>query len=1210
MSRPYFKRRIHELEAIFGEAGSDREELIALRGELGHRKTPRARALLRKVTSALEDTAQRSDPKAHDGGTRRGARRQRQAPDEAPHAPTVHSEPKAPSATETAAEARAESGQDLEEPQTPELSSPTRDPRPAPEATLPVPDPDALLAAWTTLEVLDPQPLPKPQDLEAVGQQMIRGTEHPEPWREDRYGPQGRQRGVYWFAYLGELSLAEATSSLLELFPDRSPEKPRRQSGTAPVAVVVLDERGRPAEGKTFLSSFAWGYGRVRAGELHVLADFPEEERRLCEEIEHELTRMDEEGQILPVTPAALERLTRSLVERLGLPADQVSVSPVFVRVPVWTKVFEAPEPELLNSFFLEDLHRVRMAMRSGEAGAALAAFLSGRSKRPRVDVVRDPAAVDECVAPGRLPLSRWPVPGRHPLVMMQQAAVSHVTRDLAEAGLVGINGPPGTGKTTLLRDVVALVVLDRSIAMAAFDDPQEAFSHVAPLGAGRGFLHLYRLDPSLLGHEIVVASTNNKAVENISREIPARDAIADDLEPPLRYFASVADRVAQGAEGKKAVEEGVSWGLAAAVLGNAANRRAFSEAFWWDKDRSMQCYLRGIAGGWDPNAGATTRGDRGEPETEPDPPPEVLLLEEAPRDRTEALERWRNARRRFRGALQRAEDARRWLEEARQALWRRSAVESALETVCEGIPELAKRAAEAAETLKVTEGDLARGRRRSAEAVADRNAVQSLRPGFFSRLFRTRRFRDWIDRMAGEVASVQAAREAEQAAEGAWQAALAEPTEAESRLHREEGKRDELRRTLADIRSNLRTVQEELGENLPDRRFWSLPEEERQKLSPWLSRGFQAARDDLFAACFDLHRAFIAAAAPRLRHNLAAAMLLLRGRKLSEAQEPARRSLWASLFLVVPVISTTFASVSRMLGPLGREQIGWLLIDEAGQAAPQAAVGAIWRSRRIIGIGDPMQIPPVVTMSERLIQAILTEYGIDPDTWTAPLVSVQSLADRASWFGTTLLHEEGDMWVGSPLRVHRRCQEPMFGISNRIAYDGLMVQATPSGPSPIGDVLGESAWFHLDGSGPGHWSPPEGELAARLLTRLFDAGLAEPDIFFITPFRLVQSQLRKRLRPIVAERVEGSAWSWVNDRAGTIHTFQGKEAEAVVLVLGAPSPQAAGARHWAGGTPNLLNVAVSRARRRLYVIGDRRCWKEAGVFRTLALRLPLAELG
>lgn len=80
-----------------------------------------------------------------------------------------------------------------------------------------------------------------------------------------------------------------------------------------------------------------------------------------------------------------------------------------------------------------------------------------------------------------------------------------------AANGIMGINGPPGTGKTTLLRDLVASCVVDRASAMVRFDDPACAFTisgQKLSVG-GSAFLHLYRLDPSLKGHEILVASSN-----------------------------------------------------------------------------------------------------------------------------------------------------------------------------------------------------------------------------------------------------------------------------------------------------------------------------------------------------------------------------------------------------------------------------------------------------------------------------------------------------------------------------------------------------------------------------------------------------------------------------------------------------------------------------------------------------------------------------
>jgi superfamily I DNA and/or RNA helicase len=90
-----------------------------------------------------------------------------------------------------------------------------------------------------------------------------------------------------------------------------------------------------------------------------------------------------------------------------------------------------------------------------------------------------------------------------------------------------------------------------------------------------------------------------------------------------------------------------------------------------------------------------------------------------------------------------------------------------------------------------------------------------------------------------------------------------------------------------------------------------------------------------------------------------------------------------------VPAVSTTFASVERMLGKLPPESVGWLLIDEAGQALPQAAVGALMRSRRAIVVGDPMQIEPVVVLPDILTQAICRTFGIDPDRFNAPAASV-----------------------------------------------------------------------------------------------------------------------------------------------------------------------------------------------------------------------------
>lgn len=173
--------------------------------------------------------------------------------------------------------------------------------------------------------------------------------------------------------------------------------------------------------------------------------------------------------------------------------------------------------------------------------------------------------------------------------------------------------------------------------------------------------------------------------------------------------------------------------------------------------------------------------------------------------------------------------------------------------------------------------------------------------------------------------------------------------------------------------------------------------------------------------------------------------------------------------------------------------------------------------------------------------------------------------------------------WVGLPLVVHRRCDRPMYALANRIAYDGAVVYGTLT-PSPNKETKASlsTGWIHVKGPSSGNWVPSEGDALRRLIALLRADGVDAKDISVITPF----TDVRQRLGDLLPAHMV----------YGTIHTMQGKESSVVIVVLGgnAASP---GAREWAVSEPNLLNVAATRAKRRLYVIGDHDDWTSRRLF-------------
>ncbi|WP_175409174.1 DEAD/DEAH box helicase [Streptomyces sp. TRM64462] len=867
-----------------------------------------------------------------------------------------------------------------------------------------------------------------------------------------------------------------------------------------------------------------------------------------------------------PLTVRDLSAVTRWVADQFGVTDD---LRPEIVRVQSRAvsrrKAGRSGGSDFLNSFIAADLGLVAGRIAQEEPGKALRDYLTATVSlrtATRVDVKEDTSAVLRGVEPARFPLGRWPGKSEHPLVRSQQFAVNAIMRELADGeGLYAVNGPPGTGKTTQLRDLIAAVLVQRAERLAELSTPDDAFTGTVYRWRTGAYQRSVRaLKPSLTGHEMVIASANNGAVENVSLEIPALDSVAEEWQEQTAYFP---------VQGRLILDGEPAWGAVAARLGNKGNRSDFRAAYWFGPPREE-------------------RAERGTGMRE--------LLREAA-ERRPGPEAWRQAVAEFRQARRTVQT----LRDERQRIWEALVEAAGIQDSVDAAQRRAAQAERDVDTLRAPVRQAAADRdsaRRLLDAAAAHRAEHHMRrPGIASGIFTLGAAqREWLqeDRTLAD-AEESARRRYEDHERTAATQARAEHA-ARAALDEARG----LLRTLQQRQSRLEGMVADAlrrwGAHIPgveEQGFPGRTREDAEELSsPWSDAEFTRARTRLFIAAMDLHRAFLEGAADRMRKNLDAAMDVVCGDAPKTLRGEVVLAAWQSLFLALPVVSTTFASLDRMFTGLGPGSLGWMLIDEAGQATPQMPVGALWRARRAVIVGDPLQLEPVVTLPHTGQQALRRTFGVDEE-WAPSRTSAQRVADRLNRYGTWLPGQEERVWVGSPLRVHRRCDDPMFTISNSVAYDGLMVHGVHR--TDEYEVARRSVWWPVSGGRAplGKWCPDEGDVAKVIVHRLVDRGLdPERDLFVISPFRDVVAGLGRTLCRAVPR-----------DRIGTVHTTQGKEADVVLLVLGAGGDKA-GPRAWAASAPNLLNVAVSRARRRLFVVGDHEAWRRHPHFDVMAGQL------
>ncbi|WP_241774477.1 AAA domain-containing protein [Lysinibacillus sp. FJAT-14222] len=769
------------------------------------------------------------------------------------------------------------------------------------------------------------------------------------------------------------------------------------------------------------------------------------------------------------------------------------------------------------NSFFIEDIERV---LQNG-VNATLKDFILGSEKQ--IDIDNNRVLIEQILQPKNLPLGRWPSPVAHRLSLMQQVAVNRIIN--GDERLHSVNGPPGTGKTTLLKDVFANIVVQRAIEMTTFEDPTTAFSKIGSLKLNNFPYQVYELNKKLKNYSIVVASSNNGAVENISKDLPKRKEIAKPekndagiIKPEVKneYDQKIAEYLEEldyyPSTAKKLINHAdETWGLFSGIFGKSKN----IDNFIWGllKDDGDLSFVKQL------------QRDN-----------EMLSSED-----------WLKAVKEFNSLLhsieQKKDDLQKYIELDKEL--------QKLEVEFQSMERNQSRI-----TI-----NLSRLLAQQEEIKGELNSLK--KPHFLLRILGVKN--------QNEKNLRQQQTQIEQNLIESEQEAL--------KISRD---RDSLKVRKENIlQESLKLKTEYAQENLElstDKYWEDNNNDYRQQKVIWQTDILNYERGLLFLMAMKIHKLFLIK-----NHKIVSSSLrLFANRKAlnlnSNEHRKYLKNLWHVIHLVTPLISTTFASFANMYKGIEQDFISHLFIDEAGQASPQLAVGALWRSQKAVIVGDPIQIEPVVTVDETLLMDIRKCFDLE-EHYIGYTASVQNIADIANPYGT-YKDEDRSQWIGIPLWVHRRCLNPMFSIANDIAYDNKMVLVDT-------DKVGIGEWIDCVGKvSTDQYVKEQGEYVAQVILDKYKEKNGLPNLFVITPFTAVKDGLKKailqKLKPLQVPKLN----EWLNEAVGTVHTFQGKEADIVYFVTGTDE-QTEGAANWTCSKPNLLNVAATRAKKEFYVVGD-----------------------
>lgn len=275
-------------------------------------------------------------------------------------------------------------------------------------------------------------------------------------------------------------------------------------------------------------------------------------------------------------------------------------------------------------------------------------------------------------------------------------------------------------------------------------------------------------------------------------------------------------------------------------------------------------------------------------------------------------------------------------------------------------------------------------------------------------------------------------------------------------------------------------------------------------------------------------------------------------------------------------IISVTSLSAKASL-PLSNELFDMVVIDEASQCDIASAIPLILRAKQLVVIGDPLQLKHITSLNKFEEEKIKEHLHLGGSVYLK--YKEKSLWDYSESFITNARNNNDIVNIDS----HYRCHPEIIGYSNEAFYipkrklnlkictknEDFKIQ--PSGIKWI-DVIGTHKANNININ--------EAEIAIAI-AKAIELANQNPDISIgiVTPFRHQADALHNKIPTNFKNRII----------ANTVNIFQGDEKDVMIYSLVVTNNSPDSKIYWIDNmVPESVNVAVTRARNTIYIVGNK----------------------